>query len=157
MVINLRYLNQYLWKKHFKYEDLQTVMQMFSQDDYMFVFDLKSGYHHVDICPLHWQYLGFSWGSGPGTCYYVFTILSFGLSTACYVFTKLMRPLIRYWRSSGIRVVVYLDDGIVAAKGEEKAKRVSQRIQDDLANAGLIVNVAKSQWIPSKSCYLVRI
>ena len=150
LVINLRYLNQYLWKDHFKYEDLRTVIQMFSQDDYMFVFDLKSGYHHVDICPLHWQYLGFSWESGQGTNYYVFKVLPFGLSTACYVFTKLMHPLIRYWHSSGIRAVVYLDDGIVVVKGEEEAKRVSQQVQDDLVNAGLIVNVLKSNWTPSK-------
>ena len=24
-------------------------------------FDLKSGYHHLDICPHHRQYLGFAW------------------------------------------------------------------------------------------------
>ena len=60
LVINLRYLNLYLWKDHFKYEDLRTLMQMFSCNDYMFVFDLKAGYHHVDIFHAHWEYLGFS-------------------------------------------------------------------------------------------------
>ena len=35
---------------------------MFTPKDYVFSFDLKSGYHHVDIFPEHWQYLGFSWG-----------------------------------------------------------------------------------------------
>ena len=29
--------------------------------DYMFTFDLKSGYHHVDICPVQHTYLGFAW------------------------------------------------------------------------------------------------
>ena len=67
---------------------------------------------------------------------------SFGLLTACYVFTKLMRPLICYWHGSGMQVVVYLDDGMVAAKGEEEAEGISQRIQDDLVNADLIVNVS---------------
>ena len=49
LVVNLRYLNRYLWKQKFKYEDLRTAMLLFEKDDYLFSFDLKSGYHHVDI------------------------------------------------------------------------------------------------------------
>ena len=71
----------------------------------MFSFELKSGYHHVDIAGIHWKYVGFSWGGK----FYVFTVLPLGLSTACYIFTKLVRPLVRYWRSLGliIKIVVY--------------------------------------------------
>ena len=46
--------------------------------------------------------------------YFVFAVLPFGLSTACYLFTKLLRPLIRYWRGQGLKAILYLDDGIVA-------------------------------------------
>ncbi len=69
LVINLRHLNRFLWKQKFKYEDLHVAMLLFERGDYMFSFDLKSGYHHVDI---HWKYLGFSWG---GKCY-VFTTVA---------------------------------------------------------------------------------
>ena len=79
-------------------------MLLFEKGDYMFSFDLKSGYHHVDIAKEHWKYLGFSWESR----FYVFTVLPFGLSSACYIFTKLVRPLVRYWRERGLRVIVYL-------------------------------------------------
>ena len=150
LVINLKFLNQYLWKEHFKYEDLRTLMQMFTPEDYVFSFDLKSGYHHVDIFPEHWQYLGFSWGKGGRTRYYTFTVLPFGLSTACYVFTKLMRPLIRHWRGKGFRAIVYIDDGIVAAVGEQNALAVSNQVREDLKSAGFIVNVSKSKWTPAK-------
>ena len=51
------------------------------------------------------------------TQFYVFSVLPFGLATACYAFTKLLRPLIKYWRSQGLRALLYLDDGIVAVKG----------------------------------------
>ena len=84
LVVNLRYLNRYLWKQKFKYEDLRTAMLLFEQDDYMFSFDLKSGYHHVDIADVHPKFLGIEWGGA----YYMFTVLPFGLSTACYVFYK---------------------------------------------------------------------
>ena len=62
LVLNLRYLNQFLLKEKFKYEDLRVAMLMFQPDDYMFTFDLKSGYHHIDIHKEHWKYLGFAWG-----------------------------------------------------------------------------------------------
>ena len=75
-------------------------------------------------------------------------MLPFGLSSACYTFTKLLRPLIRYWRAQGLRAVLYLDDGIVAAKGEEAARIASNQVRQDLALAGLIVNECKSQWEP---------
>ena len=151
LVINLRYLNRYLWKEHFKYEDLRTVMQLFSPNDYMFSFDLKSGYHHVDIYPDHWQYLGFAWGPPNHKRYYTFTVLPFGLATACYVFTKLMRVLIRHWRGKGIKAVVYIDDGIVAVEGKDKAHKVSLMVQDDLKNAGFITHMEKSRWDPTRT------
>jgi len=56
LVLNLWYLNQFLWLDKFKYEDIRTAMLMFQKGDYMFSFDLKSGYHHVDIYELHRDY-----------------------------------------------------------------------------------------------------
>lgn len=55
LVINLRYLhvNRHLWKQSCKYEDLRTAMLYFNAGDYMFSFDLKSGYHHIDIAEVH--------------------------------------------------------------------------------------------------------
>ena len=53
-----------------------------------------------------------------GLDYYVFTVLPFGLSTAWYIFMKLMRPpLVKLWQGRGIRCVVYIDDGLVMSAG----------------------------------------
>ena len=60
LVVNLRFLNQYLLKEKFKYEDLRTAMFLFQKGDFLITFDLKSGYHHIDIHKQHWTYLGFS-------------------------------------------------------------------------------------------------
>ena len=75
LVLDLRYVNRYLWKCSFKYEDLRTVLSMFNLGDYVITFDLKSGYHHVDINEEHWRYLGFYWKKQ----FYVFKVLPFGL------------------------------------------------------------------------------
>ena len=71
-------------------------MLLFQKDGYLFSFDLKSGYHHVDIHSQHQKYLGFAWDMGHGLQHYMFKVLPFGLATACYIFTKLLRPLVKY-------------------------------------------------------------
>ncbi|XP_065892728.1 uncharacterized protein [Dysidea avara] len=124
-------------------------MLMFQKGDFMFSFDLKSGYHHVDIYEPHRKFLGFQWAVKGKPKFYVFTVLPFGLSTACYAFTKLLRPLVKYWRGRGLRVLLYLDDGIVAVAGEEAAKLASQRVREDLVKAGLVEHSAKCIWEPT--------
>ena len=131
LVLNLRYLNQYLRKDRSKYEDLRIAMLMLNKNDFLFKFDLKSGYHHLDIFEPHQSYLGFTWEWNNTQSYFVFTVLPFGLSTACYAFTKLLRPLVGYWRGQGLRVVLYLDDGIVAIEGLDKAIEASKKVKVD--------------------------
>eukprot|EP00731_Ephydatia_muelleri_P008538 Em0004g876a len=55
LVENLRHVNQFLCKRRFKYEDLRIAMMLFSPGELMFNFDLKSGYHHVEIAGHHPQ------------------------------------------------------------------------------------------------------
>ena len=123
---------------------------MFTREDYLFKFDLKSGYHHLDIFEPHQKYLGFAWEVDNNTSYFVFTVMPFCLYTACYAFAKFMRPLVKYWRGRGLCTVLYLDDGIVAVRGKESADRETYQVRQDLAKAGLIANEAKSQWTPVK-------
>ena len=119
---------------------------MFERNEYMFKFDLKSGYHHVDIYLEHQRYLGFRWDAEGSPRFYVFTVLPFGLSTSCYVFTKLLRPLIKHWRGRGLKAIIYLDDGIVAVKGKDQAVEESRQVKWDLESAGFILNIEKSVW-----------
>ena len=81
----------------------------------------------------------------------MFTVLLFGLSSACYLFTKLLRPLISLWRGRGLKVIIYLDDGIVAVCGKDRAISESVLVKSDLENAGFVINVEKSQLDPSHS------
>jgi len=146
LVLNLKYLNKFLHVMTFKYEDLRVAALLFERNYSMFKFDLKLGYHHVDIHPECYNLLGFQWR---GT-FYVFKVLPFGLSSACYLFTKLLRPLIKLWRGRGLKAIVYLDDGIVAVKGKDKAATESATVKRDLEHAGFVVNIEKCQWIPSQ-------
>ena len=74
---------------------------------HLFKFDLKSGYFNLDICPQQHTYLGFHWNGK----FYCYTVLAFGITTGPYIFTKCLRPLVKFWRKNGIKVVLHLDDG----------------------------------------------
>ena len=104
-----------------KYEDLRVDTLLFERHEFLFKFDLKSYYHNVDIYPEHDKHLRFQWDIGGVTGYYVFAVLPLGSSTACYIFTKLMRPLVRYWHGWGLKAIVYLDDCVIAVEGESES------------------------------------
>ena len=97
------------------FTDWKIALSYFEKGAYMFSFDLKSGYHHIEIAEEHQTYLGFSWNlqGSQSSRYFVFAVLPFGLSTAPYIFTKCVRPLEKYWRFQGVKIAVFLDDGFV--------------------------------------------
>ena len=80
----------------------------------------------------------------------MFRVLPFGLSTACYVFTKLLRPLVRRWRALGLKAIVYIDDGICASDSAVECSKHRDIILSDLDNAGFILNSEKSHLVPSQ-------
>ena len=80
-------------------------LMLLNPGEWMLAFDLKSGYHHIEVVQHHRKYLGFAWGEA----FYTFSVLPFGLSSAPYAFTKLMRPLVRLWWSKGLRAILYQD------------------------------------------------
>lgn len=112
LVIDLRHVNSFLVRFKFKYEDLRSLSEVLEEGHWFFTCDLKSGYHHVDICLEHQRYLGFSWQFNSVPRYFTFVVLPFGLSSACFSFTKLLRPLVCRWRSMGHNSFIYLDDGL---------------------------------------------
>ena len=124
---------------------------MFEEGDYFIKFDLSSGYHHIDIHPEHYKFLGFSWTfSSSITRYFHFVVLPFGISSACFVFTKVLRPLTKKWRSSGIRSIIYIDDGINGGKSYSQAKQFAAIVHNDLKQAGFVVNIQKSDFEPKQ-------
>ena len=112
LILDLRKANLHIWKDKVKYEDLKIALLYLEKGKFMFSFDLKSGYHHVEIHPEHTQFVGFSWKFGSKTRYFKFLVLPFGLSSAPYIFTKIMRVLVKKWRSEGKEIILYLDDGL---------------------------------------------
>ena len=107
LILDLRYVNQHVYKDKIKFEDWKIAKQLISQNGYMFKFDIKQGYHHIDILDEHQEYLGFSWFLRGKKRYFVFTVLPFGLSSAPFIFTKVMRELLKHWRKNLIKIAIF--------------------------------------------------
>ena len=74
LVIDLRHVNCHLVRFKFKYEDLRSLSQVLQEGHWFFTWDLKSGYHHVDISPDHQKYLGFAWPFDGVLRYFTFSV-----------------------------------------------------------------------------------
>ena len=93
LILDLRLIDLHVQKQKFKGEKMHTIKNIFAKDIFVFSFDLKSGYHHIDIFPDRRKYLAFSWEFVPGhTRFFLFTVLPFELSRAPY------KPLETHWR-----------------------------------------------------------
>jgi len=62
-------------------------------------------------------------------------------------FTKILRTLVKHWRSKGY---IYLDDGADADQVLNKAMKTSTVVRRDIALSSFIASEEKSQWIPSQ-------
>lgn len=147
LILDLSELNKFVDKKKVKFEDWNVALNFFNKDCFLFKFDLKSGYHHIDICRKQLTYFAFYWKGQ----YYCFNVLVFGLTSAPYIFTKCLRPLVKHWRTHGIDIVLYLDDGLGFGKNFEITRKASNFVHNSLMQAGLLINIEKSNFQPVQS------
>ena len=107
LILDLRYVNKHVFKNKIKFDDWKIMQDFLEPTDFLFKFDISQGYHHIDIDEQHQKYLGFSCKIKRQTRYFVFTVLPFGLTSAPFVFTTVMRCLVTFWRAQGIKICFY--------------------------------------------------
>ena len=150
LVLDCRHINPHLHKFKFKYEDIKTAENMFEKGAFLFTFDLRGAYHHISIQEKSRAYLGFAWHDGKSTRYYVFNVLAFGIATAGHIFSKTVREMVKYWRSLGHRIVMFLDDGIGGSTCYELASEASRFVKESLVDFGFLLADDKCNWEPVK-------
>jgi hypothetical protein len=116
-VLNLRPLNKFLTAPKFKMETLTNICRMLKPNHWLTSIDLSDAFLHVAVHPASRKYLRFRWGAAS----YQFRTLPFGLSLSPFVFTKIVRPILKWAREKGIRISAYLDDILIAARTKEEA------------------------------------
>ena len=149
LVLDCRHINEKLHKFKFKYEDMQVARKMLEKGAYVFGFDIRGAYNHIDIFAEHRTFLGFSWKYDGVEHYYMYNSLPFGLASAGHIFTKVVRVVIAYLRSKGHIVITFLDDGLGGSKSYEKALMSSEFVRHTLLELGFLLSDEKCQWVPA--------
>ena len=152
LILDCSNLNQYVDVPKFKYEDAKEALQYFKKGCSMIKWDLKNGYHLIKIHKDFRKYLGFKFTHKGKIFYGQYTVGPFGLRDLPYLFTKIFRVLVRHWRSRGLAVVKFLDDGICFSDSNVKSEEASLHIRKDLFRAGAFWSIKKSIWSPIKQC-----
>ena len=140
LILDLSRLNKYLTFPRFRYDSITKVPELFESGDYMFAWDAKDGYWHVNLHVDMWQFMCFQW---EGRVLF-FRQMPFGLAPACWVFTKLMRVTVDYLRRQGLKVLAYIDDGLAGAQPLAEAVRLRTLTVDTLVGCGWLINWPKS-------------
>uniref|UniRef100_A0ABD2XMW6 Reverse transcriptase domain-containing protein n=1 Tax=Trichogramma kaykai TaxID=54128 RepID=A0ABD2XMW6_9HYME len=143
-ILNLKKLNYFVKKQHFKLEDLRTATRLISEGDYMLTIDMQDAYLLVPVDKKSQKYLMFKFQGK----YYRFVCLPFGLCTCPYAFTKIMKPVANKLRSAGFSSVIYLDDWFCLRDSFKECELNGRQTVRLLQRLGFVVNFSKSSLIP---------
>ena len=146
-VINLKPLNRYLRKQHFKMDCLSKVLNLVQKGDWAISIDLSDAYLHIPLHVAHRKYLRF-FIQGKA---YQFTCLCFGPSQAPRNFTKIVTVIAAYLRMQNLRLAVYLDDWFLVNQIRQLLIRDKIRTLDLLSELGFLINLEKSALQPSQN------
>ena len=135
-----RHVNRHLRKRPFRMETLQREGRaLFERSTFGGTLNVSSAYHHVDMAPESFPYLGFEWEGS----FYCFEVLPFGLSSAPWLFTTVMGHSIKFLRYEGNDLIGYLDDLIFAAGSAGGAVESAQRMIRCLRAFGWLIHPTK--------------
>ncbi|XP_030765284.1 uncharacterized protein LOC115889439 [Sitophilus oryzae] len=144
-ILNLKNLNAFVLAPHFKMEDTRTAARLIQKNMFAASVDLKDAYYLIPIHKTHRKFLRFEFDNK----LYQFCCLPFGLASAPYTFTKLLRPAVERLRSNGVICVSYLDDLLLLGVSKVECHSNIQKTITLLEYLGFIINKEKSCVIPS--------
>ena len=145
LILDCRLVNGFLPDIPFRLENLSVVPQIVTKGQWLFSTDLEDAYFHIPMHPLSRPYLCFKWRD----VVYTTNVLPFGLNLAPFIFTKMLRPVIRFCRSLGISVIAYLDD-FLWCDDRHSIDGLVAFARALLGLLGFSVSDKKSEWTPTQ-------
>jgi len=144
LVQDLRWINGHVPNVKFRMESLHKELgDVVQKGDKLFTTDIRKAYYCLAMHPDAQRYLGWEWKGE----YYMPTCLVFGLAPAPRIFTKIMRPMMAFMRSLGVRVLGMIDDYMWAEK-EDRIEAVKAAVQTLMPLLGWSFN-EKCEWTPA--------
>ena len=145
-MIDLSPFNKFVQQTPFKMETASSVLLSVRKGDFLASIDLKDAYFQIPVHVSSRKWLRFI----SNGMVHQFKVLCFGLSTAPQVFTRIFAAVTAWAHACGVRLLRYLDDWLVLASTEARAR---QHVRDLLSlcnSLGVVLNREKSELNPSQ-------
>ena len=147
LILDVSKLNEFLVVDKFHMDTVQVIRSAVEEGMWAVSIDLSDAYHHIPIRSGDSSFLAFQVGSRR----FRYVALPFGLSPAPQVFTAALTALKMFARKSWeIPVFQYLDDWLLLSCSEEHLAHACCRFVECCLRLGLLVNLAKSQLVPTQ-------
>ncbi len=111
----------------------------------MTTIDLKECFYHIPISKDYQYYFGYTWAGS----YYVWRVLPFGWTLSPYICNKVIRPVIKYLRLKGARLVAFVDD-IITMDIQNLAHQQTNLVKNTLISRGWAISWEKCKLTPEK-------
>ena len=146
-IIDLSVLNKYIQAPKFRMETARAVKNSIKQNEFAVSLDLTDAYLHVPIHRATKKFLRFAIDNQV----YAFKALPFGLNLSPWVFTRLMEAVVTSVRQATTSEIShYLDDLLQKNTRQDVLKEDLTFLMNRLKELGFIVNVTKSDLVPSQ-------
>lgn len=152
-IIDLSILNTYLKVRKFRMETPASIRAALRSGRWVFSLDLKDAYFHIPIHPTSRKFLR--------VCLmgkvFQFRALPFGLSSAPWLFTKVMAEIKALVHAEQTSLFQYLDDWLGDEDQESSCRKKALLLRSLCLHLGLVVNEEKSDLVPSQRFVFVGI
>ena len=145
-IIDLKALNKLIHIPTFRMETPEVIRAQMRPGDWAISIDLSDAYFHIPIKPRFRPYLSFCHRGQT----WQFRALPFGLSTAPWIFTRVMLEVKKMAAMRGILIHMYIDDWLIRAQSPEVLTSHGKWVLHLCAKLGLRVNLQKSELKPAQ-------
>ena len=147
VILNLKFLNTFIFKSRFRLEGYEVIINMLRRHDFMVSIDLKDAFLMFAMNVEFYKYLCFEWEN----VRYCFQSMPFGLTSAPRIFTKVLKAVLVFLRGRGLRITAWFDDMILMGESVPLLLEHLHFARLTLKSLGFLINDSKSVFIPSQS------
>ncbi|KAJ1151718.1 hypothetical protein NDU88_004498 [Pleurodeles waltl] len=151
-IVELLALKLFLRKEKFEMMILAQVLSASDPGDWMVALYLQDAYFHIPVLPAHRHYLLFV----EGHKHFQLTMLPFGLTSAPWVFMKVIAVVVAHLCRLRVSIFLYLDDWLLRASTPQTVVFHLETTANLLHSLGFTINMLKSHLTPSQALPFIR-
>ena len=115
----------------------------------MISIDLKDAFLTFSMHPFFYKYLCFEWLN----IRYCYTSMPFGMTSSPRIFSKVLKSVLVFLRSCGLRISAWFDDIILVANSIDLILEHLYFARIVLRSLGFLINESKSSLAPSRTMH----